>query len=172
MSSEQRPTIEQIIVNQQAQINRLDTNAQPSEEPSFEQQQHQSIENQLVSQLHSLEIRPDHTWQPTPFLFGLMNFDQSLFITSTLTDDNRKVIIEQYLGMKDIDYQPPDTVPAAAHSMKSHQIKQDRSLKRLQYLSSATSELWMFRLWKLATITPTLRFNVTCVCLPTAVLYC
>ncbi|KAI7905178.1 uncharacterized protein BX663DRAFT_501978 [Cokeromyces recurvatus] len=45
-------------------------------------------------------------------------------------------IIERYPGMKNTDYQPPDTIPVAARSMKPAQTKHDRSLKRLQYLSS------------------------------------
>ncbi|KAI8047979.1 uncharacterized protein B0P05DRAFT_345648 [Gilbertella persicaria] len=142
MSSEQ---IEQLLANQQAQINRLEqlllinNNAQPSAEPPIQQlQQQQMEEEQLVSQLHSLNIRPDYTWQPLPFLSEVMNFNQSLFTTNPLTDDKRKAIIEQYPGMKDMDYQPPDTVPLAARNMKQHLTKQDRSLKRLQYLASAT----------------------------------
>ncbi|KAI8969356.1 hypothetical protein BDB01DRAFT_856087 [Pilobolus umbonatus] len=90
-------------------------------------------EEQLVSQLHSLDIRPDYTWKPSPFLSEIMQFNQPLFTTNTLTDDKRKAIIEQYPGQKDMDYQPPDTVPLAARAIKPH-----RSLKRLQYLASAT----------------------------------
>ncbi|KAI8880743.1 hypothetical protein K501DRAFT_335169 [Backusella circina FSU 941] len=95
-------------------------------------------EDQLVSQLHSLEIRPDYSWQPSEFLSRVMNFNQSLFNTATLTDGRRKAIIEQHPGIKDMDYQPPDTIPVAARNMKHTQTKQDRSLKRFQYLASGT----------------------------------
>ncbi|KAI8339284.1 hypothetical protein BD560DRAFT_459511 [Blakeslea trispora] len=103
----------------------------------FEMQQ-QIEEEQLISQLHFLDIRPDYTWKPSPLLSEIMQFNQPLFTTNTLTDDKRKVIIEQYPGQKDMDYQHPDTVPLAARAMKPHLKKQDRSLKRLQYLALAT----------------------------------
>lgn len=146
MSSE---NIEQLLANQQAQITQLEqyilnnNNAQPSAEPTIQQQQPSTTmdEDQLVSQLHSLDIRPDYSWQPSEFLSGVMHFNQSLFNTATLPDDRRKAIIEQYPGIKDMDYQPPDTIPLAARNMKPNQTKQDRSLKRLQYLASGTLRL-------------------------------
>lgn len=94
--------------------------------------------DQLVTQLHSPEIRSDYTCQPSAFLSNCMQFNHSLFNNPPLTDDERKLLIERYPGMKDTDYQPPDTIPLAARSMKSNQTKQDRSLKRLQYLTSGT----------------------------------
>ncbi|KAG2221840.1 hypothetical protein INT45_003554 [Circinella minor] len=93
-------------------------------------------EDQPILQLHSLEICPDYSWHPSDFLSKVMNFNQSLFNSPTLTNDRRKAIIEQYPGIKDMDYQPPNTIPSTARSMKQTHAKQDRSLKRLQYLAS------------------------------------
>ncbi|CEI99238.1 hypothetical protein RMCBS344292_13330 [Rhizopus microsporus] len=52
----------------------------------------------------------------------------------TLSGDQRAKIIERYPTMESVQYQPPNTIPDAAHCMKSPQTKQDMALKRLQYL--------------------------------------
>ncbi|KAG2206637.1 hypothetical protein INT45_007412 [Circinella minor] len=53
-----------------------------------------------------------------------------------LTDDERRKKINQYPNIDNLQYQPPDTIPTAAHKMNKYQVKQDMSLKCLQYLLS------------------------------------
>ena len=114
-------------------------NAQLLAESTQQQQQPTSTmeEDEIGAHLHSLEMHPDYSWQPSDFFFkNSMQFGKSLFTTPTLSDDARREIIECYLGMKNTDYQPPDTIPVAARSMKPAQSKHDRSLKRLRCLTS------------------------------------
>ncbi|CEG73460.1 hypothetical protein RMATCC62417_08839 [Rhizopus microsporus] len=91
-------------------------------------------EDELVNN-HSLEMRPSYTWQPSEMLSELMHFEKSLFTTSPIKEQARKDMVEQYLGMKDNNYNPPNTMPDAARTMNAVQSKHDRSLKRLQYLA-------------------------------------
>lgn len=62
--------------------------------------------------------------------------DKAIFATPALSDDQRPKIIERYPTMGNVQYQPPNAIPDAAHRMKPPQTKQDMALKRLQYLIS------------------------------------
>ncbi|EIE82396.1 hypothetical protein RO3G_07101 [Rhizopus delemar RA 99-880] len=142
------PTIEQILAHQQEQIDQLthllnqNQNAQPSaEQPTLSSNdQHTQVmdEDELVNNLHSLEIRPTYPWQPSAMLSELMHFEQSLFTTAPLPEQQRKDLIEKYPGMNNTIYNPPDTIPDAIRAMNAGQQRHDRSLKRLQYLTSGT----------------------------------
>ena len=72
-----------------------------------------------------------------------MHFGKSLFITFPLKEQARKDMVEQYPGMKDTNYNPPDTMPDAVRTINAVQSKHDRSLKCLQYLTSGTVRRFM-----------------------------
>lgn len=93
-------------------------------------------DEKTISALHSLRIRPSYPSSPTPFLTKVLALDSSLFPTTMLPDDERSKLIDQYLNIEQLRYQPPDTIPSATRKMNKYQSKQDMSLKRLQYLLS------------------------------------
>ncbi|ORE22272.1 hypothetical protein BCV71DRAFT_165225, partial [Rhizopus microsporus] len=73
---------------------------------------------------------------PLPILSEALSLDKAIFATPALSDDQRPKIIERYPTMGNVQYQPPNAIPDAAHRMKPPQTKQDMALKRLQYLIS------------------------------------
>ena len=63
---------------------------------------------------HDLPVRPSFDWQPGAALAALMpTLDQPLF-SSTLLDDECRVIVEHYPAIHTIKYAPPAAVPQAA----------------------------------------------------------
>jgi hypothetical protein len=93
-------------------------------------------DEETISALHSLRIKPSYSSSTTPFLTEVFALDSSLFPTTMLPDDKRRKLIDQYPNIEQLQYQPPDTIPSAARKMNKYQSKQDMSLKRLQYLLS------------------------------------
>jgi hypothetical protein len=131
---------EQFIAMQQRllQVEQIvaQSSAQPSAEPHTSTHVNMDDEEEPISVLHSLKIRPSYSWSPSTFLSEVLSLDSSLFPTTMLTDDERRKTIDQYPNIENLHYQPPDTIPSAARRMNKYQSKQDMSLKRLQYLLS------------------------------------
>ncbi|KAG2214768.1 hypothetical protein INT45_002195 [Circinella minor] len=121
--------LEQIVAQSSAQ-----PSAEPVSSPNVNMVDDEEEEN--MSSLHSLPVRPSYSWSPSPFLTEVLSLDSSLFPTTMLTDDERRKTIDQYPNIDNLQYQPPDTIPTAARKINKYQVKQDMSLKRLQYLLS------------------------------------
>ncbi|KAI9262422.1 hypothetical protein BDA99DRAFT_438682 [Phascolomyces articulosus] len=120
--------LEQMLAQETSQSS---TEQQPSENVDMEDH-----DEETLSALHSLRVRPSYTWSPSPFLSEILQLDSSMFPTKMLTDEERKKIIDQYPNIDNLHYQPPDTIPTAARKMNKYQTKQDMSFKRLLYLLS------------------------------------
>ncbi|PHZ12767.1 uncharacterized protein RHIMIDRAFT_313464 [Rhizopus microsporus ATCC 52813] len=113
--------IEQLAAMQQQQIQRLEellvSHLPPSSTlgPPFDD--HMDDSNGATS-LHSIGIHPTYNWTPSSILSEVLSLDKAIFTTPALSDDQRVKIIERYPTMENVQYQPPDTIPDAAHRMK------------------------------------------------------
>ncbi|KAG2211367.1 hypothetical protein INT45_010580 [Circinella minor] len=121
--------LEQIVAQSSAQ-----PSAEPVLSPNINMVDDEEEENLLS--LHSLPVQPSYSWSLSPFLTEVLSLDSSLFLTTMLTDDERHKTIDQYPNMDNLQYQPPNTIPTATRKMNKYQVKQDMSLKHLQYLLS------------------------------------
>jgi hypothetical protein len=70
-----------------------------------------------------------------------MHLDTPLHTSTLLSDSERKTIIESYPPMAHLEYKAPATIHTAERLMTKGQRYEDRSLKHLQYLSSAAFPL-------------------------------
>jgi hypothetical protein len=133
-------SIEQLVAMQQRQIQRLEEllvfHLPPSSTSGSLFDDHMDNSSGATS-LHSIGVRSTYNWTPSPILSEVLSLDKVIFATSALSDDQLAKIIERYPIMKNVQYQPLNTIPDAAHRMKSPEAKQDMSLKRLQYLISS-----------------------------------
>ncbi|KAG2205131.1 hypothetical protein INT47_002225 [Mucor saturninus] len=91
----------QFIVIQQGllQLEQIVTQSstQSSAEPQTSLNIHMDANNEeTISALHSLRIRPSCSWSPTPFLTEVLALDSLLFTTTMLPDDERRKLIDQY----------------------------------------------------------------------------
>ncbi|RCH88068.1 hypothetical protein CU097_000681, partial [Rhizopus azygosporus] len=86
---------------------------------------------------HSLGIRPQFDWPPPEFLAQGLQLDRYLFSTEhIITDDERRELIKSYPALRNIEYKPPSTLPAAQRCMNKTQQLEDSSLRDLQYFLS------------------------------------
>lgn len=113
------------------------SSAQPSAEPQTSSNVNMDVDDEgTISTLHSIRNRPSYSSSPTPFFTEVPALDPSTFPTTTLLDDERRKLIDQYPNIEQLQHQLPDTIPSAARKMNKYQSKKDVSLKRLQYLLS------------------------------------
>jgi hypothetical protein len=90
------------------------SSAQPSAEPLTSPNVNMEDEEETLSALHSLKVRPSYSWSPSPFLTEVLSLNSPLFPGTMLTDDERRKTIDQYPNIESLQYQPPDTIPSAA----------------------------------------------------------
>lgn len=98
----------------------------------------QSADDTATSPLHAMGARPHYDWSPSETVTGLMALDVPLNNTPSLSDSERKSIIESYPPMANMDYKPPATIPSAERLMTKGQRYEDNAIKQLQYVHSAT----------------------------------
>ena len=88
--------------------------------------------------LHDLPVRPNYDWQPPQELYTRIRRSLSNPIfKQTLSDEERKRIIEQYPAIQGIKYTPPSAVPEAQRRFSRAQAREDSTLRNLQYSASA-----------------------------------
>ncbi|KAF7720548.1 hypothetical protein EC973_007592 [Apophysomyces ossiformis] len=86
---------------------------------------------------HNLATRPHYEWQADPALRDLMpTLDRAIF-AQTLSDEERKMIIDRYPPLSGLKYSPPATLPQAERHFSRGQKLEDQSLRALQYATSA-----------------------------------
>ena len=101
--------LKQIVAQSSARLS-----AEPLSSPNVNMMDDEEEEN--LSSLHSLPVRPSYSWSPSPFLIKVLSLDSSLFSITMLTDDDdeRRKTIDQYPNIDNFQYQPPDTNPREA----------------------------------------------------------
>ncbi|KAG2171881.1 hypothetical protein INT44_006110, partial [Umbelopsis vinacea] len=62
---------------------------------------------------HELPVRPSYEWQPPQELYTRVRSLSNPIFKQTLTNEERKGIIERYPAMEGLKYPPPSTVPEA-----------------------------------------------------------
>ncbi|GAB5587994.1 hypothetical protein Unana1_02894 [Umbelopsis nana] len=92
---QQRQLIQQLITQQQQQQQQQQPNGMVSTQPS----------------LHGLPVRPSYDWQPDPLLYDRIPSLAHPIFYQTLSDDERKAIIERYPVVQGVKYTPPATIP-------------------------------------------------------------
>ena len=102
----------------------------------------QNLLRQLVAQdepqshLHSFGRRPRFDWTPDLLVQDQFSLDRDLFNTEVLSDEARGDLIDKYPPIRQLNYQPPLTMPEAKHRLNTSQAKEDATLKHIQYLLS------------------------------------
>ncbi|KAG1136608.1 hypothetical protein G6F37_011856 [Rhizopus arrhizus] len=94
-------------------------------------------EDAMEDTLHSLPVKMDHSWSPTPALSEFLSMDSNLFLTDLMPSKDHTEIIEQYPPQKNLSYVPPQAVSSAFEQMNAQQKAMDSLLKHQQYASSA-----------------------------------
>ena len=73
--------------------------------------------------------------QPMNF-FSSCQASQAEIFDYTLTDDDRRAIIDRYPAVEGLRYTPPNTLPQASRKFSRGQAREDTNLKNLQYAAS------------------------------------
>ena len=94
------------------------------------------IETIATPTLHDLPTRPIYTWRPADELVQSMPSLTGQIFDYTLTDDDRRAIIDRYPAVEGLRYTPPTTLPQAARKLSRGQAREDANLKNLQYAAS------------------------------------
>jgi hypothetical protein len=96
-------------------------------------------EGMVTSQpvLHELPVRPSYERQPPQELYGRVRSLSNPIFKQTLSDEERKSIIEQYPTIQGLKYSPPSAVPEAQRRITKGQAREDSALRSLQYSASA-----------------------------------
>lgn len=87
--------------------------------------------------LHSLGTRPHYDWTPSEFHSTIMSMDTPLFTSTPLPESERKVLIDSYPPVAQLEYRAPATIPTAEKLMNRGQKMEDSALKHHQYRLSA-----------------------------------
>ena len=94
-------------------------------------------EDTMEDTLHSLPVKMDYSWSPTPALSEFLSMDSNLFLTDLMPSKYHTEIIEQYPPQKNLSYVSPQTVPSAFEQMNAQQKAMDSLLKHQRYVLSA-----------------------------------
>ena len=89
-----------------------------------------------TDELNELPARPSYTWQPSEQLYQYAPTLKCNIFESTLTDDDKRAIIDRYLAVEGIKYTPPATLPEAAKKFSRGQQREDNNLRNIQYVAS------------------------------------
>ncbi|KAI8324615.1 hypothetical protein EDC96DRAFT_426190, partial [Choanephora cucurbitarum] len=92
--------------------------------------------DELQSHLHSFGVRPRFDWTPDLLVQDQFSLDRDLFNNEVLSDQARGDLIDKYPPIRQLNYQPPLTMPEAKRRMNNSQAKEDATLKHIQYLLS------------------------------------
>ncbi|KAI8351498.1 hypothetical protein EDC96DRAFT_467139, partial [Choanephora cucurbitarum] len=92
----------------------------------------------LQSHLHPFGLRPRFEWTPDLLVQDQFALDRDLFNNDVLSDEARGELIDKYPPIRQLNYQPPLTMPEAKRRMNTSQTKEDVTLKHMQYLLSGT----------------------------------
>ncbi|OBZ81560.1 hypothetical protein A0J61_10390 [Choanephora cucurbitarum] len=100
----------------------------------------QNMLSQLIEQhhLHPFGMRPRFDWAPDLLVQDQFALDRDLFNNEVLLDETRGELIDKYPPMRQLNYQPPPTMPEAKRRMNASQAKEDINFKHIQYLLSGT----------------------------------
>ena len=63
--------------------------------------------------LHDLPVRPSYDWQPPQELYERIGSLSNPIFKQTLSDEERKTIVERYSAIQGLKYTPPSVVPEA-----------------------------------------------------------
>ncbi|KAF7723586.1 hypothetical protein EC973_001827 [Apophysomyces ossiformis] len=91
----------------------------------------------LQPQLHDLPTRPSYAWQPDATLLEQVPTLANTLFSQTLSDVERKAIVDRYPAMQGLKYSPPATLPEASRKFSRGQQREDATLQGLQYSASA-----------------------------------
>jgi hypothetical protein len=70
------------------------SSAQPSAEPLTSPNVNMEDEEETLSALHSLKVRPSYSLSPSPFLTEVLSLNSPLFPGTMFTDDERHKTID------------------------------------------------------------------------------
>jgi len=87
--------------------------------------------------LHDLPVRPSYDWQPPQELYERIGSLSNPIFKQTLSDEERKTIVERYPAIQGLKYSPPSAVPEAQRRFNKSQAREDSTLRNLQYTASA-----------------------------------
>ncbi|KAI8574988.1 hypothetical protein K450DRAFT_263847 [Umbelopsis ramanniana AG] len=87
--------------------------------------------------LHELPVRPSYEWQPDQTLLQRIPSLSSSLFHQTLPDTDRRNIVKRYPTIQGVKYSPPNTVPEALKKFNKGQLREDNTLRNLQYTASA-----------------------------------
>jgi hypothetical protein len=87
--------------------------------------------------LHELPVRPNYEWQPNQILIDRIPSMANTLFHQTLPDMDRRNIVERYPTIQGMKYSPPNTIPEALKKFNKGQLREDNTLKSLQYTASA-----------------------------------
>ncbi|KAI8574932.1 hypothetical protein K450DRAFT_264082 [Umbelopsis ramanniana AG] len=83
--------------------------------------------------LHELPVRPSYDWQPPQELYDRIGSLSSPIFKQTLSDEERKSIVERYPPIQGLKYAPPSAIPEAQRRFNKGQAREDSTLRNLQY---------------------------------------
>jgi hypothetical protein len=83
--------------------------------------------------LHELPVRPNYEWQPDQILLERIPSVSSSLFHQTLPDMDRRNIVERYPTIQALKYSPPNTIPEALKKFYKSQLREDNTLRSLQY---------------------------------------
>jgi hypothetical protein len=89
--------------------------------------------------LHDVPVRPSYDWQPPQELYEHTGSLSNPIFKQTLSDEERKTIVERYPAIQGLKYFPPSAVPQAQRRFNKSQAREDSTLCNLQYTASAIS---------------------------------
>jgi hypothetical protein len=122
-------TLMEQMARQSDAIDRL-TQAQQQQEPV-------DVDIQDTAQhVHDLPIRPSYDWSPEPELFHFIPSLDGPILTNTLSEEERKAIIEMYPPIRGLSYTPPAALEPPGSKASNGQRREDGCLRSLQYLIS------------------------------------
>ncbi|KAI8047033.1 hypothetical protein BDF22DRAFT_601518, partial [Syncephalis plumigaleata] len=81
--------------------------------------------------------RPRYDWIPDQELYAQVATPSNDIYAQTLTEDQKKAVIELYPPIQGLSYKPPATLEEGVKKFNRGQQREDAQLKQLQYLMSA-----------------------------------
>ena len=99
----------------------------------------EQVEGMVPSQpvLHDLPVRPSYDRQPPQELYERIGSLSNPIFKQTLSDEERKTIVERYPAIQGLKYSPPSAVLEAQRRFNKSQAREDSTLRKLQYMASA-----------------------------------
>ena len=90
-----------------------------------------------AADLHDLPTRPQYDWQPSGQLCDLVPTLEHSPFGMSLSDEDRKTLLDRYPPIAGLVYSPPSMLPEAERHFKPGHRREDALLRALQYATSA-----------------------------------